>query len=232
METMTSTTSRMESRLGQAGTGLLRLADLGEGGPAAAMMASRMVRRGELRRCGKGLYYRPQQTLLGESRPSPLAVLLAQNPGRVRFRGLYGANLLGLSTQVPARPQIVVYGMGSVPEGIDFVRRPKAQVFDLTTTEGALLELLRDGGAWSEVDPISGVLQLVQQLSTSERWTTFLQVSLSEPPRVRAMLGSLLDTSGHRGADLFVLRESLNPMSRFDFGHFSNLPTAKQWQSK
>jgi hypothetical protein len=46
------------------------------------------------------------------------------------------------------------------------------------------------------------------------------------------MLGALGEQLGKRPATLGRLRESLNPLSRFDFGLLSGLPNAKRWQAK
>jgi hypothetical protein len=59
-----------------------------------------------------------------------------------------------------------------------------------------------------------------------------LNAAASEPPRVRAILGALGQQLGTSPARLQPLRESLNPLSRFDFGAFAALPYARHWQAK
>jgi hypothetical protein len=59
-----------------------------------------------------------------------------------------------------------------------------------------------------------------------------LNVADTEPPRVRALLGALGQQLGKSPAVLRGLRETLNPFSRFDFGVFSSVPRAREWQSK
>jgi hypothetical protein len=53
-----------------------------------------------------------------------------------------------------------------------------------------------------------------------------------EPPRVRAMLGALGEFAGADEQYVRELRESLNPLSRFDFGVLATLPNARSWQAK
>jgi hypothetical protein len=46
------------------------------------------------------------------------------------------------------------------------------------------------------------------------------------------MLGAIGETLGKSARTLQRLRESLNPLSRYDFGHLSALPAASRWQAK
>ena len=55
---------------------------------------------------------------------------------------------------------------------------------------------------------------------------------MSEPPRVRAILGALGEMMKRDRKTLERLRRSLNPLSKFDFGIFTSMPNAKAWQAK
>jgi hypothetical protein len=55
---------------------------------------------------------------------------------------------------------------------------------------------------------------------------------MSEPPRVRAMLGTLGAELGMPDRTLQKLRTSLNPLSRYDFGALRALRHARAWQAK
>jgi hypothetical protein len=46
------------------------------------------------------------------------------------------------------------------------------------------------------------------------------------------MLGALGETLEAPKTLLRSIRSSLNPLSKFDFGEFASLPTAKSWQAK
>jgi hypothetical protein len=59
-----------------------------------------------------------------------------------------------------------------------------------------------------------------------------LKVADSEPPRVRALLGALAEELERDPAARARLRASLNPLSRFDFGQFTALAHAREWQAK
>ena len=64
------------------------------------------------------------------------------------------------------------------------------------------------------------------------RFERLLKVADTEPPRVRAILGAVGTQLGKSEKLLRPLRESLNPLSRFDFGMLSGLRFAPQWQAK
>jgi hypothetical protein len=51
-------------------------------------------------------------------------------------------------------------------------------------------------------------------------------------PRVRALLGAIGQQLGKAPRLLGKLRGTLNPLSRFDFGHLSGLKFAAQWQMR
>jgi hypothetical protein len=69
-------------------------------------------------------------------------------------------------------------------------------------------------------------------LSKQKRLTQLLKIGDSEPPRVRAMLGTLGERLGASPKALRQLRASLNPFSRFDFGLLAGLPTVRSWHGK
>jgi len=76
--------------------------------PRIAKALSRLVTKGEIRRLGKGFYEYPRQSALlgGPALQSPDALVQAwakKNKMRIIPTGAYAANLLGLSTQVPAK---------------------------------------------------------------------------------------------------------------------------------
>lgn len=103
-------------RIESAGT-VLSVADLLDLGPRAAVdqALSRLVRQGRIQRVRRGLYAWPRMGALLKRPmvPSPdeLAQAWAKKNGlRLVPSGAYAANLLGLSTQVPAK--IIYYTNG------------------------------------------------------------------------------------------------------------------------
>jgi len=74
---------------------------------------SRLVRRGQLLRAGRGLYVRPIETRFGRRTPSAEVVLTAfqaESGETIAPSGAAAANKLGLTTQVPVRTVCLTSG--------------------------------------------------------------------------------------------------------------------------
>jgi hypothetical protein len=231
------TASMVRSRIESGGERVWRLADFaGMPGMAVAQTLSRLSRQGIIQRLGKGLYYRPRQTAFGLSRPN--AARIRSLPGRNRAfpAGTAAANLLGFTTQNPARVEVATDGL-SLPRlivGKDTVihtRRPSSWR-ELSETDAALLDFLRNRGKASELAAEETVDKLLGYCRQPGRFARLIRVAASEPPRVRAMLGAIGQQLGQPAGRLASLRRGLNPLSRFDFGAMAALTYAKEWQAK
>jgi len=231
-------TATVRQRIDASGEQVWRLADFAElPFPAVAQALSRLARQGQLRRLGKGLYYRPRQTAFGPSLPNPSALRALPIRQKAVFpAGAAAANLLGFTTQNPARIELATDGP-SLPrllvgkETVIHTRRPAAWR-SLSETDAALLDFLRNRGEGSELAPEETVQKLLDYLREPSRFKRLLEVAPSEPPRVRALLGAIGQQLGQSGKVLARLRESLNPLSRFNFGIFTSLAHAQEWQAK
>jgi len=231
------TATIVRSRIESGGERVWRLADFaGMSGMAVAQTLSRLTRQGIIQRLGKGLYYRPRQTAFGLSRPN--AARIRALPGRNRTfpAGTAAANLLGFTTLNPARVEVATDGL-SLPRlivGKDTVihtRRP-ASWRELSETDAAILDFLRNRGKASELPAEETVDKLLAYCRQPGRFARLLKVAASEPPRVRAMLGAIGQQLGQQAGRLSILRRGLNPLSRFDFGALGALAHAKEWQAK
>ena len=204
---------------------------------AVARALSRLARAGKLERLSKGVYYRGRGTAFGPSRPNPAAIRrLATSKHSLFPSGIAAANLLGLSTQSASSGELAT-SASSVPrkligpDAVVHTRRPEAWSH-LSEVEAALLDFLRRGGRTSELTPEDTIRRTLSLLAEGTRYQRLVDVAGTEPPRVRALLGALGEQlGGHPGA-VQQLRDSLNPLSRFDFGLFADLPNAKAWQAK
>ena len=230
--------ARVVDRVSRGGERTWRLADLQElPQSAAAKSLSRLAERGVLVRLGKGLYYRGRATAFGQSRPKPSELLaLANENTRLFPAGVAAANLIGLSTQTPRRIEVSTAAM-SVPglllgdEAVAHTRRPAAWN-RLSDLEAAILEVLRDGGRTVDSAPDVAVERVRALLRGGNVFENLLRASVTEPPRVRALLGALGEVAGRNAGELARLRQSLHPLSRFDFGVFGGAATAAAWQVK
>lgn len=204
---------------------------------AVAQALSRLFRLGMIQRLGKGLYYKPRQTAFGPSKPNPSQLRSLPILGKGIFPvGCAAANLLGFSTQHAAKLEVATNGL-SLPrlivgkETIIHTRRPESWQ-ELSYKEAAILDFLRQRGSSSEFPPKETVNKLLKHLHEAGRFEHLLQIALSEPPRVRAILGAIGQELGYPEKQLMDLRKSLNLLSKFDFGHLIALKYAKQWQAK
>jgi hypothetical protein len=228
----------VRQRIEAGGERAWRLADF-SGLPftAVAQALSRLSRQGVIERLGKGLYYRSRPTAFGPSRPNRTLLRSLPLPRKGVFAsGVGAANLLGFTTQTPARVELATDGL-SLPrqivgqEAIVHTRRPESWR-KLSETDAALLEFLRNRGAASELPPEQTVAKLLGYFREHGRLKRILEVAESEPPRVRAMLGAMAQELGLPSRRLAALRKSLNPLTRFDFGVLTALAHAKEWQAK
>jgi len=232
------TSGVIRSRIKRSGERLWRLDDFRDRPfPAVAQEFSRMARKGDLQRISKGVYYRARPTSFGPSRPNPIAIRqLAQRTKSVFPSGASAANLLGLSTQTPKRGEVSTNSL-SLPRkliGPDtriHARRPEAWK-ELSEIEAAILDTLRNGGNASEFSPAETTSLLLKLLSKEHRLKKLLAVAKTEPPRVRALLGAFAETLEASPSTLEKLRATLNPSSRFNFGRFVGLPTARKWLAR
>ena len=114
---------------------------------------SRMTRRGQLLRIGRGLYFRPIQTRFGVRSPEVSTVLEAvqkETGEAIAPSGAATANQLGLTTQVPLRPVYLTSGRTRhLKLGAQTVELRHVPRWQLTLAErpaGAVIRVLAWGG--------------------------------------------------------------------------------------
>lgn len=204
-------------------------------GVAAAL--SRLSRSGALRRVRRGVYYRPKKTAFGESQPNPESVVkvLLHNRNAVRTGEF---NRLGLTTQMSntltsasSRP-IRIKGVRGVP--LRFVSRPLSEQRGIRDEERTVLDSLRDIDKIPDTTPEKTISRIVHLLKRGELdFGRLAKFALSEPPRVRALLGAIGEEAGVSSASLTKLRRSLNPISAYRIaGASTALKNSPAWHIK
>jgi len=229
-----SAARRIRARISQGGSRFWRCQDFADLPPQAVLQTlSRLARQGTLRRVRKGLYYRPHQTVLGESIPGTSDIAKETLRAPMHPAGLTAANLLGFTTQNPGRAEFATSADSSpatMPEAwMIYTRRPSNRAH-LSEKEGALLEFLRSRARWSDLSPDETRRRLLALLRESDT-DRLVNAATKEPPRVRAMLGALGEELNLPASGLSRLRKSLNPFSRFNFGPLRGLRSAEGWQA-
>lgn len=201
---------------------------------AVAKALSRLAQKGELQRVGKGVYYRAAPTSFGPSIPGASAIAAETLTAPVHLAGLSAANALGLSTQNPRRPEYATPAPGpptALRDAVVHTGRPMQRAA-LSSEDGALLEILRERAQSSDLSPEETGSRLLRLLADEERFNRLVRAAMTEPPRVRAMLGALGEELNMPPRVLRQLRKSLNPLSRYDFGRLASLRHAREWQAK
>ncbi len=203
--------------------------------PASAVAQTfvRLADQGLIQRVAKGTYYVPGTTVFGSSVPSSTDIAAHALAGILHPTGLSAANILGLTTQNPAHGEYAttLASAPSVLRGARVITNRSRSRESLSPAEGALLEVLRDREQHADVDASVVTERLVAVIEMSGALARLCSAALDEPPRVRAMLGALAQEGGVSKTRLAPLRDSLNPLTRFDFGPLRTLSHAREWQA-
>ena len=152
-----------------AAKGLLHL-----GSRAAIDQAlSRITRRGELLRVGRGLYVLPIESRFGNRAPSPhktVEALAAQRGERIASSGATAANVLGLTTQVPIAAEYLTSGPSrTLTLGHQKVRLRRSPPWQLVLSGRRSGEVVR-ALAWLGPERVGTALeQIGRSLSSEER---------------------------------------------------------------
>lgn len=199
-----------------------------------ARTLARLAESGAIKRVRPGLYYRSRTTSFGPSIPSATAMIGHALHAPMHPAGLSAANALGLTTQNPARGELATPAANppSVLGEFRVHTRRSPNRARLSEREGALLEMLRSRGRYSDLSPAGTIRRLLLLLAEGDTFERVARAALDEPPRVRAMMGALGDELKANPRTLKRLRDSLNPLSTFDFGVLGELPNAERWQAR
>lgn len=172
---------------------------------AARSALSRAAKRGELRRVGRGLYFKGRETKYGLTGPTSEAVVREVfGDSGVGPAGISAASALGLTTQVPA--QLEISFVGPLPTfllSIGLHKRNNLRRMRLRYLEIALLEVLRGTDLFIEQSREEVVAVIRALVEDGEvRIVEIESVLVDEPPRVRAefvkLAAEIQATDAHR----------------------------------
>jgi hypothetical protein len=205
----------------------------------AAKALERLLKQGVIKKVSKGVFYKPEQTVFGELKPDYSEMLrsyLFENGKRVAYEtGTSLYNRLGLTTQMAFRIKIASRGkrININRENLkaDAVKS-YAEVTDNNYETLGLLDAFKD----IKKIPDSSVAQAVNRLSTivkelnDKQIASLLKYALVYPPRVRALVGAVLENIDSKAKNIEKLKKSLNPLSTIKLGLKENeLPTKSNW---
>jgi hypothetical protein len=205
----------------------------------AAKALERLQKEGLIKKVSKGVFYKPEQTVFGELKPDYSELLrpyLFENGKRVAYEtGTPLYNRLGLTTQMAFRIKIASRGKRININREDLKAdavKSYAEVSDSNYETLGLLDAFKD----IKKIPDCSVAQAINRLSAivkelNDKQTAFLlKYALVYPPRVRALLGAVLENIGSNAENIEKLKESLNSLTTIKLDvKESELPTKSKW---
>jgi predicted transcriptional regulator of viral defense system len=205
----------------------------------AAKALERFQKEGLIKRVSKGVFYKPKLTVFGELEPEYnelLQAYLFENGKRIAYiTGTSLYNQLGLTTQmafkikIASRKKRIYINRGALKAG---AAKSYAEITDGNFQILGLLDAFKD----IKKIPDCSIAQAVRRLqaivrSLDEKQTDeIVKYALMYPPRVRALVGAILESLGIENQQLDKLKNSLNPLSTFELGiKEQELPTKSNW---
>lgn len=204
----------------------------------AAKTFERLQANGVLKKISKGVFYKPEQSIFGELKPDyseQLRPYLFEDGKRIAYEtgnSLY--NKMGLTTQVSFRIKIasrskrISINRGAVKaDAVKSYAEVTDANYDLLGFLDAMKDIknIPDCTANTAVKIVSGKISNL----TENQILELLKYALLYPPRVRALLGAILEYL-KLNIKLEKLKESLNPLTKIKIGlKITDLPTIKNW---
>ena len=205
---------------------------------ATAKALERLIKKEVIKRVSTGVFYKPKQTIFGELMPREEELLknyLFNNDKRIAYiTGLSLYNKLGLTTQVPKTIKIASRDKRIFASIGNLKGKPVKSYIDVSDKNYYILEILdalKDFKQIPDMDKKSGLLLLADRIKKWEKKdkTLLIKYALKYPPRVRAILGAILENF-ITTEDVKPLKESLNPLSQYEYNIAETiLPNAKNW---
>jgi len=203
----------------------------------SAKALERLQKQGLIKKMSKGIFYKPIKTVFGDLQPDEneqLKPYLFKNGKRVAYitgESLY--NQMNLTTQMAFRLKIASNRRINIDKGVIKVKSVKsyAEVTEENYQLLGFLDALKDIKKIPDCTASNAVKILSKKLEAFEdkKVEALIEYALLYPPRVRALLGAILE-NGNTKINISKLKESLNPMTRFELGlKESDLPTLKNW---
>lgn len=186
----------------------------------------RMVKLGVLEKAGRGKYYKPKTSVFGNIGPSSNEIVkdLLHNNGVLSgyVTGYTIWNQMGLTSQIS---NVIMIGTSRrrdpLKRGnyeIRFIMQPNKITSDsiplLQILDSLkLLKMIPDTSVGHSVRIIKKYISNLEE----KRLSTLVKLVRKYPPRVRALLGAILESTGN---DKYIgqLKQSLNPTSTYAIG--------------
>ncbi|MBD1426126.1 DUF6088 family protein [Sphingobacterium arenae] len=206
---------------------------------SAAKALERLQKEDLIKKISKGVFYKPEKTIFGTLEPNYNELLrpyLFENGKRIAYEtGTTLYNRLGLTTQMAFRTKIASRGKRI---NIDRKVLKADAVKSYAEVDDKNYDILGILDAFKDIKriPDSSVGQAIVRLSiilnelNPKQIESLVKYALVYPPRVRALVGAVLQNNDYQGKGLDKLKDSLNPLTIIQLGlEDSELPTKNNW---
>jgi hypothetical protein len=205
----------------------------------AAKALERLQKQGVIKKVSKGVFYKPEQTVFGELKPDYSELLrsyLFENGKRIAYEtGTSLYNRMGLTTQLAFRIKIASRGKRiNINRGTlkaDAVKS-YAEVTDSNYETLGILDAFKDMKRipdCSETQAVSRLSAIVKKLN-DKQIASLIKYALLYPPRVRGLVGAILENNGSKLRGLENLKASINPLTTIKLGlKETELPNKSKW---
>lgn len=206
---------------------------------SVAKIMERLQNKGLIKKMSNGVFYKPVITAFGELKPDyneQLRPFLFENGKRITYvTGTYLYNQLGLTTQLAVRVKIA-----SRSKRISINRealkadavKSYAEVTESNYTVLGFLDALKDIRKIPDTTVQNSVRILSAKIAKMDEKeiARMIKYALMYPPRVRALLGAILENMGKPDNITTPLLNSINPLTKIDLGLSEvDLPTVENW---
>lgn len=208
----------------------------------AAKALERLQKKGIIKKVSKGVFYKPEISVFGALPPNYDAILknyLYKNGKRVGYitgMGLY--NQLNLTTQMAFRNKIATNRNRKKIE-ISWLKTNSVKAYANVTEENfqllGILDAIKDINLILDTPASKAVKMLMDKIKIfpKKNIESLIKYALQYPPRVRALLGAMVENMFGNEYNLTALKKSLNPSTSFKLSiKNTDLPTIKNWNIK
>jgi len=208
----------------------------------AAKALERLQKKGTIKKVSKGVFYKPKMTIMGPLGPDYDALLKrflfkdGKRVGYITGGELY--NQLNLTTQNYFRTKIATNrSRKKIEKGWLKTSTVKAyaEISENNYQLLGILDAIKDIRNISDTPTTKAIKLLSGKLVTFSKKDidALIKLSMKYPPRVRALLGAIIEDKFKRTFELSDLKSSLNPTTVYKLKiKETDFPTIKNWQIK
>lgn len=208
----------------------------------AAKAIERLQKKGTIKKVSKGLFYKPEMSIFGVMPPNYDLILknyLYKNGERVGYiTGGVLYNQLNLTTQNYFRTKVATNRSRKKIE-ISWLKTNSVKAYATVTEENypllGILDAIKDIKLISDTSASKAVRILMPKIKVFAKKDieSLIQYALQYPPRVRALLGAIIENIFYDEFNLEFLKKSLNPSTTFKLRiKNTDLPTIQNWNIK